>query len=137
MDTALLSKKEKFKTIVRDALDRVKYDLVEEMMLKNSKEDKWPPFVGVSDEQIEKFIQHGVKITIIGEIKDVIQDEEFGKYSKLLRKLHDLFIQGEGESEGAEAIREDMFDIWKKLNKDERNKARELSIALKTSQSTP
>lgn len=143
LDNCGLMRKEMFRNVIGSMLDRVKYDLVEEMMIKNPIKDKWPPFVDISNEQIEKFFQNGFKITIIGKVKEGIEEQEekqsteFAAYAAYLRQLHEMFKEGEGESEGAEAIREDMFDIWKKLNKDEQNKGRELSIALKTSQSTP
>lgn len=138
VESCALGSKQLFREVVKNALRRVEYDLVEEMMLKNSDENgnQLLP-IEISNEQIEKFLQHGIKITIIGEVKDVIQDEEYGKYSMLLIKLHKLFQEARDETEEGDAIREEMYDIWKNLNEKEQNKGRELSIALKTHQTTP
>ncbi len=55
-----------FQRIVETALDRVKNDLVTEMTLKDP-----DTFVRkISDEEIDKFVQYGIRITITGRIKE-------------------------------------------------------------------
>ena len=60
------AKRERFQKTVEMALDRVKNDLVNTMTLKDP-----DTFVReISDEEIDKFTQYGIKITIIGEVKE-------------------------------------------------------------------
>ena len=58
-----------------------------------------------------------------------IANENFLTYSKRLKDLHKLFRGNAGDSEEAEAIRENMLDNWERMNLVEQDRARALSVA--------
>lgn len=59
-------------------------------------------------------------------------NENFLAYSGRLKQLHQLFRDGKGDSEEADVIREKMLGNWERMNPVEQNRARALSVDLKS-----
>jgi len=70
---AMKSKVQVFKDVVRNALKRVEHDLVDEMKLKDPE-----TFISdISNDMIDNFLKHGLKIVITGKIVTEEERKEF------------------------------------------------------------
>ena len=61
----------------------------------------------------------------------VLKRENFARYTELLQKLHRMFDEGAGDSDEADAMREEMLDLWKPMTPEEQDHVRALSVEMK------
>lgn len=61
----------------------------------------------------------------------VLKSENILRYSELLKQLHRMFDEGAGESDEADAIRDEMMDLWKPMTPEEQDHVRTLSVEMK------
>ena len=55
---------------------------------------------------------------------------QFAAHERLLHRLHALIVAGEGDSEAADALRDEMSATWHLLTDEQRAALRELSAQL-------